>query len=87
MVLLQLSKVLSLVTLTSDYSFLLFSFLYSNEFEVNFCKVWLSIICKQLEIHAKTISHLRLGDYKPIFTSPSALEYRLVITSPSATNC
>ena len=39
------------------------SFLCSNRFEVNFYKVVLIIICKHLE---------HLGDYKPIFTSPSA---------------
>ena len=58
-----------------------------NLFEVNFYKVVWIIVCKHLEIYTKTISRLRLGDYKPIFTSPSASEYRLVITSPEATNC
>ncbi len=37
-----------------------------------------------LEIYTKTISRLRLGDYKLIFTSLQRL-YELVITSPSAT--
>ena len=46
-------------------------FLHSNKFQGNFCKVKLIIICKHLEIYTKTISRLRLGDYKPIFTSPS----------------
>jgi predicted nucleic-acid-binding Zn-ribbon protein len=40
--------------------------------EVNFYKVVWIIVCKHLEIYTKTISRLRLGDYKPIFTSPSA---------------
>jgi hypothetical protein len=53
-----------------------------NLFEVNFYKVVWIIVCKHLEIDTKTISRLRLGDYKPIFTS-----HRLVITSPLATNC
>ena len=39
---------------------------------MNFYKVVLIIICKHLEIYTKTISRLRLGEYKPIFTSPSA---------------
>jgi hypothetical protein len=43
-----------------------------NVFEVNFYKVVGIIVCKHLEIYTKTISRLRLGDYKPIFTSPSA---------------
>jgi hypothetical protein len=43
-----------------------------NLFEVNFYKVVWIIVCKLLEIYTKTISRLRLGDYKPIFTSPSA---------------
>ena len=47
-------------------------FLYSNKFEENFFKVVLIIICKHLEIYTKTISRLRFGDYKPIFSSPSA---------------
>ena len=55
------------MSLTSDYSFLIFTFLYSNEFEVNFCRVLLIFIHKHLEIYTKT--------------------YRLVITSPLATNC
>ena len=38
---------------------------------MNFYKVVL-IIIKHLEIYTKTISRLRLGDYKPTFTSPSA---------------
>ena len=32
----------------------------------------LIIICKHLEIYTQTIGRLKLGDYKPIFTSPSA---------------
>ena len=32
----------------------------------------LIISFKHLEIYTKTISRLRLGDHKPIFTSPSA---------------
>jgi hypothetical protein len=43
-----------------------------NLFEVNFYKVVWIIVCKHLEIYTKTISRLRLSDYKPIFTSPSA---------------
>ena len=43
-----------------------------NLFEVNFYKVVWIMVCKHLEIYTKTISRLRLGDYKPIFTSPSA---------------
>ena len=35
-----------------------------------------------------TISHLSLGDYKPILIKPKAKWiYRLVITEPEATNC
>ena len=35
--------------------------------------MWLLVIIyKHLEIYSKTISRLRLGDYKPIFTLPSA---------------
>jgi hypothetical protein len=60
-----------------------------NLFEVNFYKVVWIIVCKHLEIYTKTISRLRLGDYKPILYSLRLRlsEYRLVITSPSATNC
>ena len=43
-----------------------------NLFEVNFYKVVWIIVCKHLEIYTKTISRLRLGDYKPIFTEPKA---------------
>jgi hypothetical protein len=43
-----------------------------NVFEVNFYKVVWIIVCKHLEIYTKTITRLRLADYKPIFTSPSA---------------
>ena len=55
-----------------DYVKLMTGFLYSNKFEVNFYKCVSITICKHLEIYTKTISRLRLGDYKPIFTSPSA---------------
>ena len=35
--------------------------------------MWLLVIIyKHLEIYSKIISRLRLGDYKPIFTLPSA---------------
>ena len=54
---------------------------------MNFYKVVLIIICKHLEIYTKTISRLRLSDYKPIFTSPRLSQYRFVIGSASATNC
>ena len=47
-------------------------FLHSNKLEVNFYNAVLIISCKHLEIYAETINRLRLGDYKPIFTSPSA---------------
>ena len=39
---------------------------------MNFYEVVLIIICKHLEIYTKTISRRKLGDYKPIFISPSA---------------
>ena len=39
---------------------------------MNFYKVVLIIICKNLEIYTKIISRLRVDDYKPILTSPSA---------------
>ena len=40
--------------------------------EVSVYKIVLIFFCKYLEIYTKTISRLRFGDYKPIFTSPSA---------------
>ena len=46
--------------------------------------MWLFVIVyKHEEIYTKTISRLRLGDYKPISTSPSALCFN----SPLATKC
>ena len=45
--------------------------IFTNIFsEVNFYKVVLIFLWKYLEIYTKTISRLRFGDYKPIFTSP-----------------
>ena len=63
-------------------AFCFLSFLYSNKFEVNFYKALLIIICKHLEIYAKTISRFRFGDYNPTF----GITF-LLITSPSGTNC
>ena len=53
-------------------AFWFLSLLYSNKFEVIFYKVVLITICENVEMYTKTINCLRLGGYKPIFTSPWA---------------
>ena len=45
---------------------------YVNKLILKWIFIKLFFFCKYLEIYTKTINRLRFGDYKPIFTLPSA---------------